>query len=137
VGVVLSRSTDGGRNWSEPVKVNQTPGGAAAFNASVEVAADGTVQVAYYDFRNNTSAAGLPTDIWLAHSHTGGVTWGLETHLAGPFDMELAPFSRGYFLGDYQGLAAIGNDALVFDAVTVSATNPSNILSVRAHPVLP
>jgi hypothetical protein len=137
VDVVLSRSTDGGRNWSEPVKVNQTPGGAAAFNASVEVAADGTVQVAYYDFRNNTSAAGLPTDIWLAHSHTGGVTWGLETHLAGPFDMELAPFSRGYFLGDYQGLAAIGNDALVFDAVTVSATNPSNILSVRAHPVLP
>jgi hypothetical protein len=120
------------------VKVNQTPGGAAAFNASVEVAADGTVQVAYYDFRSNsTSVAGLATDIWLAHSHTGGVTWGAETHLAGPFDMELAPFARGYFLGDYMGLVSIGNDALAFDSVTVSAANPSDIVAVRSHPVLP
>jgi hypothetical protein len=35
------------------------------------------------------------------------------------------------------GLAAIGNDALALDSVTVSAANPSNIVSVRAHPVLP
>jgi len=133
--VLLSRSTDGGRKWSDPIKVNQTPNGAQAFNPTVAVAADGTVQVGYYDFRNNTGATGLPTDVWLAHSHDGGITWGAETHLAGPFDMETAAFARGYFLGDYQGLASIGNDALAFfGATTGVAGNASDILSVRAHP---
>jgi len=45
-----------------PVKANQTPNAAAAFTPSVYVAANGTVGVTYYDFRNNTSAAGALTD---------------------------------------------------------------------------
>ncbi len=111
--IALSRSTDGGLSWSAPVKVNLTPNSTAAFTPSVHVAADGTVAVTYYDFRNNTSAAGVPTDYWLAHCHanadcTNPANWS-ETHVAGPFDIEIAPFSRGYFLGDYEGLASIGN----------------------------
>lgn len=111
--VALSRSTDGGLTWSAPVKVNQTPGGAAAFTPSVHVAADGTLAVTYYDFRNNTSAAGVPTDYWINHCHATGAdctnpaNWS-ETHVAGAFDIETAPVARGYFLGDYQGLANVG-----------------------------
>ena len=70
--IALSKSTDGGRNWSTPVKVNQTPVPAQAFNPAVEVSSDGTVGVLYYDFRNNDSAPGLPTHVFLAHSHDGG-----------------------------------------------------------------
>jgi hypothetical protein len=91
--------------------VNLTTNGAAAFTPSVHVAADGTVAVTYYDFRNNTPAAGVPTDYWLAHCHadcTNTANWS-ETHVAGPFDIEIAPVARGYFLGDYQGLASTGN----------------------------
>jgi hypothetical protein len=33
-------------------------------------------------------------------------------HIDGSFDMENAPAARGYFLGDYQGLTAIGQDFL-------------------------
>jgi hypothetical protein len=99
------------------VKVNQTPGSADAFTPSVEVAADGTVGVAFYDFRNNTSAAGVPTDYWLAHCHadcgSSAASWS-ETHVAGSFDIETAPVSRGYFLGDYEGLTSDGNDFLPF-----------------------
>jgi hypothetical protein len=130
--VVLSTSTDGGRNWSTPVKVNQTPVPAAAFTPAVDVTSDGTVGVTYYDFRNNTPDPGLPTDAFLAHSHDGGGTWN-EQHLAGPFDMEAAPFARGYFLGDYEGLTAIGNDFLAFFAMaTGDPANPTDIFAVGA-----
>ena len=131
VDAVLSRSTNGGRTWSTPVKVNKTPVPAAAFNATVEVSEDGTVGVLYYDFRNNTAAPGLPTDAFLAHSHDGGASWS-EQHLAGPFDMENAPFARGYFLGDYQGLTAIGTDFLAFFSVSTAADNSADVVAVRA-----
>jgi hypothetical protein len=104
---------------------------AAAFNATVEVSEDGTVGVLYYDFRSNTAAPGLPTDAFLAHSHNGGATWS-EQHLAGPFDMENAPFARGYFLGDYQGLTAIGTDFLAFFSVSTAADNSADVVAVRA-----
>ena len=128
--VVLSKSTDGGRQWSTPQVIDQAPG-PHAFNGTVEVTADGTVAVMYYDFRNNTPDPGLPTDVWLTHSIDGGATWS-EQHVTGPFDMKQAPVARGFFLGDYQGLAAVGDDLLLFFATTQG--DSANVYSVRAHP---
>ena len=63
----------------------------------------------YYDFRNDVSGDGaLTTDHWIVHSHDGGATW-TENHLGGPFDMHQAPYARGYFVGDYQGLDSQGS----------------------------
>jgi hypothetical protein len=108
----LSHSDDGGLTWSPPVKVNQTPSGTftdQAFEPAVHVNSDGVVAVTYYDFRNDVAGDGmLTTDYWIAHSHDGGATW-TEDHLAGPFDMHQAPYARGYFVGDYQGLDAAGS----------------------------
>jgi hypothetical protein len=126
--VVLSKSTDGGRHWSTPQVISQTSG-THAFNGTVEVTSDGTVAVMYYDFRNNTPAPGLPTDIWLAHSSDAGETWS-EQHVTGPFDMTQAPVARGFFLGDYHGLAAVDNDLLLFFSTTQG--DPANVYSVRA-----
>jgi hypothetical protein len=139
--IVFSQSTDGGLTWSEPIKVNQTPstipvGNRQAFTPSVHVAADGTVGVTYYDFRSNTPAAGLDTDAWLVHCHascTNPANWS-ETHLAGPFNLEQAPVARGLFVGDYEGLASIGNDFLAFFAQAGPVTGQSDVYSVRAHP---
>jgi hypothetical protein len=96
----------------------------------VQVAGDGTVAVLYYDFRNNTPAPGLPTDVWLTQSIDGGATWA-EQHVTGPFDMKLAPNARGFFLGDYMGLEAIGDDLLAFFATTQG--DAANVYSVRAN----
>jgi hypothetical protein len=109
--IMLSYSDDGGVSWSTPTKVNQTPSDTftdQAFEPAVHVNDDGVVAVSYYDFRNDQSGDGeLTTDHWIVHSHNGGTTW-TEDHLGGPFDMHQAPYARGYFVGDYQGLDSRG-----------------------------
>ena len=45
------RSTDGGRSWTAPRRINGAPK-ALAFTPAVAVAADGTVGVSYYDLRD-------------------------------------------------------------------------------------
>jgi hypothetical protein len=109
--ILLSHSDNGGLSWSAPDKVNQTPSGTftdQAFEPAVHVNSAGVVAVSYYDFRNDVSGdRRLTTDHWIVHSHDGGATWG-EDHLGGPFDMHQAPYARGYFVGDYQGLDSQG-----------------------------
>ena len=128
--VKLTKSLDGGKSWTTPIDVTQTPPGTHSFNGTVEVTSDGTVAVMYYDLRSNDGAPGLPTDVWLTHSHDGGATWA-EQHLYGPFDMENAPVARGWFLGDYQGMAAAGTDLITFFAVATS-NDQSDVISIRA-----
>ncbi len=121
-GIAFSQSLDGGRTWSKKIEINQVPA-TQAFTPSIAVAADGTVGVTYYDFRNNTSAPGLTTDYWFVHCHpatqdcTSPSSWATETHVAGPFDMETAPNARGYFVGDYEGLARAGSSFVAFFAM--------------------
>jgi hypothetical protein len=133
--VVLTKSTDGGKKWSTPQRVDVgTPPNTHSFNGTVEVTADGTVAVMFYDFRSNTSAAGLPTGVFLVHSHDGGATW-TEQQVGGTFDMENAPVARGWFLGDYQGMAAAGedfNDLILFYSVATGAANSADVMAVRA-----
>lgn len=120
--IALSQSTDGGFTWSRPVAVNQTPTDIPsldqqAFIPTVQVATDGTVGVAYYDFRFNQQGPDLPTDYWFVPGTpdgSGGITWGNELRLTDKsFNFEDAPFSvYGKFVGDYQGRASAGNDLL-------------------------
>jgi hypothetical protein len=136
--IAFSMSTDGGLTWSAPIKVNQTPattpaGNAQAFTPSVAVNSDGTVAVTYYDFRNNTAAAGLPTDYWISHADsnfTNPTSWSAENRLtASSFNMENAPVAGGYFVGDYEGLAAAGQSfyALFAQAGASNKTDRSNM----------
>jgi hypothetical protein len=122
--IVLSMSSDGGFTWSAPVQVNKTPNTVPpidrqAWNPTVAVAADGTVAVSYYDFRNNTPAPGALTDYWLAYCHpsptapaTDAANWSEVRLTDASFDLEQAPtrFFGAFWLGDGEGLAAAGND---------------------------
>lgn len=144
--IALSTSTDGGLTWSPAVKVNKTPtgiptGNQQAFTAGVDVADDGTVSVSYYDFRNNTPDPNtLPTDYWAVHCHPGtsdcsqGESYGDEARLTdAPFDMERAPVARGYFVGDYEGLANDGADFTPFFSQTHGA-DPASVFFRRLGP---
>jgi hypothetical protein len=132
-GIALARSTDGGRTWGAPVQVNSAPS-AQAFTPSVHVTANGTIGVTYYDLRSNTGdAATLPTELILARS-LDGARW-TEHRISATFDLATAPVARGYFLGDYQGLASADN---VFVPVYVrtnsgDAANRTDVFAVATR----
>lgn len=115
--VAFSQSDDGGATWSTPIRVNQTPASSnplrqQAFVPSVEVAADGTVVVTYYDFRRDGRGPGETTDHWAVYCEENcnrRTSWANEQRLTTfPFDMLDAPVAGGHFLGDYVGLVAGG-----------------------------
>jgi hypothetical protein len=112
---VISTSTDGGQSWSAPSAVS-TVTGRPAFTPTVAVNSLGQVGVTYYDFRNlitgNTTT--LPTDLWLKTSPAGGAAFGSDTHVAGSFNMLVAPNAGGFFVGDYEALGTIGATFMPF-----------------------
>jgi hypothetical protein len=145
--VALSKSTNGGRTWSTPAKVNKTPtgipiGNQQAFTPAVHVAANGVVAVTYYDFRNNTPVgATLETDYFVVHCHptasaacTTSAEWVDEIRLTNtPFNMRQAPFANGFFVGDYEGLDSFGNNFAPFFS-QAHGTDPSSAFFRRVGP---
>jgi hypothetical protein len=141
--VAFSTSSDGGLTWSSPMQINQTPANATApadsqgLNPSIAVGADGTVAVTYYDFRYFGSIPGAATDAWAVFGDPqgpGGLTnptnWGNELRLtATSFNLLNAPISGGWFLGDYQGLAAAGSNFDAFFSQAGSAFPQANVFS--------
>jgi hypothetical protein len=124
--IQLVHSTDGGRTWSSPVRVNGDPT-SPAFTPSIAVTNDGDVGVTYYDVRTlrpgNTTT--LPTSTWLTISPRGGQRFGHERQIAPVFDLLRAPVARGFFLGDYQGLASF-DDRFRALFVATNSDEPDN-----------
>ena len=97
----------------------------------------------YYDFRNNTAdPTTLPTDYFLVHCHpsatvscTASADWAGESQLtAASFDMRKAPVARGFFLGDYEGLAVVGNDFRPVFVQSGASAGTSNAFSTAVGP---
>ena len=73
---------------------------------------------------------------WFVSSSDQGASFGNEAHVSGPFDMLTAPNSRGYFVGDYEGLAASGEAFKAF-FVAANSGNTANRTDVFATTVTP
>ena len=108
---IMLSSSKNGRDWSEARLVS--PASARAFTPDLAVARNGTVGVRFYDLRNDRPGdAALTTDSWFRHSHDSGRSW-REARLGQPFDLRTAPLisggisSRGYMLGEYEGLVGM------------------------------
>jgi hypothetical protein len=130
--IVLSKSTDGGLTWSAPAKVSDNPVGVDAHTSSVDVNVDGQVAIAWYDYRNDAPGDGAATtDYWNSISSDGGGTWS-TVHPSPTFDISkapVAPASRGYFLGDYMGLAHVGSTfANLYVITTFDTSNRTEVI---------
>lgn len=132
--IALSRSLDGGLTWSAPRRINTVPT-TQAFTPSIKVLPDGTVGVTHYDFRFNTPDGGatLPTDYWFLHSHDGGATWAESRVTPSSFDMRRTPFARGFFTGDYEGLATQSGQFLALFSQS-HGTDPASAFFSRITP---
>jgi hypothetical protein len=143
--IAFSMSADGSLTWSAPIQINQTPVNSSnvhdsqAFTPSITVGADGTVAVSYYDFRFANTLGGAGTDSWVVFGNPGGsggltnpASWGNELRLtSAPFNILNAPNAGGWFLGDYEGLAAAGNNFEAFFSETGSASQANTNIFAR------
>lgn len=112
--IAFSMSTNDGRSWSRPVKINKTPDlplqfREAAFVPTIAVNENGILVVTYYDFRNDGTDGELTDQFALfcnpnSSNCARARNWGQEQRLTDDsFDMLDAPVARGHFLGDYMG----------------------------------
>jgi hypothetical protein len=114
--IVLFKSTNGGRSYTGPVRVNQDPraGDADQFQPWMAVTPSGQVNVSFFDRRNDP--ANYFIDTYLARSEDGGATWTDRRASQRMWDPAVnAPTSvSGKFIGDYQGLVADDDVAIPF-----------------------
>lgn len=129
--IALITSTDGGLTWSAPRRVSDGPGDASAFTVSVAARPGGHVAVSAYSLRNDPSRSFL-VDLFVQVSDDGGATFGTSRRVTPEsFDIRWAAQARGYFLGDYIGLA--GNSER-FHLVWVGTPERSAIDPERLQP---
>ena len=103
VDVFISRSTDRGRTWTPPMRVNDDPvhDGADQFLQWMAVdPTDGSINVQFYDRRDDP--ADRKTRVTLARSTDGGKTFTNYAWSDEPFTGDNA------FLGDYEWCVAYG-----------------------------
>jgi len=74
--IMLSRSTDSGRTWQAPVKVNDDAGVTSHVFSNVQAGADGKVYVAWLDRRNDS--ANELTNEWADVSLNNGASFGVD-----------------------------------------------------------
>jgi hypothetical protein len=97
--VKLSKSTNGGLNWSAPLRVNNDAAGKEQFFSWMTIdQATGYIYIVFYDRRNYSDNQ---TDVFLARSTNGGASFVNERISASPF----LP-SSGTFFGDYNNITA-------------------------------
>ncbi len=124
--IAISRSTDGGRHWSAPERVNQ-PTGQSAFTATVAINSEGKVGVTYYQLQSYPRT--YLTDYILKVSSGRNLKFSDEERVDAPFDMADAPRAGGYFVGDYEGMVAPGESFHPFYVTTNSGNtaNPTDV----------
>jgi hypothetical protein len=105
------RSSDGGNTFSQPVLLNDDGSSTTQFFPCIAVAADGTLGARWWDRRNDPGNDSL-TDVYMAVSKDGGMTWSKNFRVSdhnwvfGPEEPGLNP---GYH-GDYDDIAADGTN---------------------------
>jgi len=106
--VFVARSTDAGRTWTSPVKVNDDSVLADHFNQWLAVdPADGSVNVSWNDTRNDPTR--VSTDIFYGRSIDGGVSFSPNVQVTtAPTNETCCGADLGNQYGDYEGIAALG-----------------------------
>jgi len=126
------RSTDGGKTWSQRVKLNDDVTaprqfGANQYQPGISVAPNGRISVAWYDFRNDilfnseTKGARFSSpdetywDVYSTYSTDGGLTWAPNSRVSDRSMNRKAGFST--------------NDQILFGPMGIASTNESTYIA--------
>ena len=114
--IIMFKSTDGGQNYSAPVRVNQDAKTSTAdqFQPWLAITPRGQLNVMYFDRRRDPSNFFI--DTYLSRSNDGGKTFTDTRVSQRSWDPRINPpiSPSGEFIGDYQGLVADDVQAIPF-----------------------
>ncbi len=97
--VMFVRSTDGGVNWSSPIKINDDPGTSAyQWFGTMSVAPNGRIDVVWLDTRDNSGSN--ISALYYSNSIDGGATWSPNERLSDYFDSHIG-WPNQQKMGDY------------------------------------
>jgi hypothetical protein len=115
--IFLAFSDNRGASWSSPAPVGDAAAGVDRFNHWMSVdPITGDVNVSYYDTRNDTTGQRFETDVYLAQSRNGGLTWQPDVRVTDVSSNEhdcdgvfpCQGINYGNQQGDYEGLVSYG-----------------------------
>jgi hypothetical protein len=113
--IFIARSSDGGADWSAPLRVNDDPQGVVKDQFNQWLAVDpgtGAIDLSWNDARNDP--ANTRTDVYLTSSTDGGLSFAANVKVTTATSDESAanPFAdAGNQYGDYEGIAALNGVA--------------------------
>ncbi len=98
--VMFTRSTDGGRTWSAPVRVNDDPTSSKAWQwfGTMSVSPDGRIDAVWNDSR--LTGDSTRTALFVSSSYDGGSTW-TPNEQASPVWNSMLGFPNQQKIGDY------------------------------------
>jgi hypothetical protein len=118
--IFLAFSDDHGESWSTPASVTDVHASVDRFNHWLSVdPVTGGVDVSFYDTRNDSTGFRYETDVYLARSTDGGVSFGPNTRVTTAKSNEhdcggvfpCTAINYGNQQGDYEGLVSFGGTA--------------------------
>jgi hypothetical protein len=98
--VMFTRSTDGGRTFSAPRRINNDPINHAKWHwfGTLSVAPNGRIDVVWYDSRN--AADNVTSQLFYSFSTDGGNTWSSNVAISNPFNPFIG-YPNQQKIGDY------------------------------------
>jgi hypothetical protein len=105
--IFFIRSTNKGQSWSSPIQVNDDGTITDQVLPWMAVKADGTIDVVWYDRRNDVND--VKWDVYIAKSTDDGLSFSMNLKVT---DQSFAPPSNNW-IGEYFGVDVDANDAYI------------------------
>jgi hypothetical protein len=134
--IFYQRSTDGGETWSEPQQLNDDgPDGAAGqYQARVDVAPNGRVDVVWFDFRHGQER--YANDVYYTFSEDNGDTWADNVRVTDQsVNRHIGAWSNDFDMRAPPGLASTDSVALVAWSDTRNADHAGESQDIYAAAV--
>jgi hypothetical protein len=130
VNVMFSRSADGGRTWSVPLRINDDSPTqhAAHWFGTLSVAPNGRIDACWNDTRHSPDNS--LSELYYSWSDDGGLTWAANRPLSPPFNQSLG-YPQQDKIGDYIGMVSLNEGACIAYAATFNGEQ--DIYFVRAE----
>src|SRR6476660_8279133 len=132
--VMFARSTDAGRTFSAPRRINDDPINHAKWHwfGTLSVAPNGRIDVVWFDTRN--AANNTDTQLFYSYSIDGGSTWSRNVAVSNSFNVFVG-YPNQRKIGDY--ITVVSDDVSANVAYAATFNGGEDIYYVRIPPSAP